>query len=84
MGFPLVTVEQKVNGNKRLLKLTQERFIADGGKDELNSIWQIPINVVSDDSPLETKAKLLLTKPQQEFVVEDINLDGWIKVGKLF
>lgn len=84
MGFPLVTVEQKVDGNKRLLKLTQERFIADGGKDELNSIWQIPINVVSDDSPLETKAKLLLTKPQQEFVVEDINLDGWIKVGKLF
>uniref|UniRef100_A0A0M3JI88 Peptidase M1 membrane alanine aminopeptidase domain-containing protein n=1 Tax=Anisakis simplex TaxID=6269 RepID=A0A0M3JI88_ANISI len=40
MGFPLVSVQQTVDGNKRVLKLTQKRFIADGTADENNSVWQ--------------------------------------------
>lgn len=40
MGYPLISVEQKVDGEKRIFKLKQERFISDGGKDEKNSVWQ--------------------------------------------
>lgn len=40
MGFPVVTVSQTVNGSDRQLHLKQSRFIADGGQDGANSIWQ--------------------------------------------
>ena len=41
MGFPLVSVSQRTEGNKRILKLKQQRFLADGGEDETNALWQV-------------------------------------------
>ena len=40
MGFPVVSVSQTVNGRERQLHLKQNRFIADGGQDSNNQIWQ--------------------------------------------
>ena len=34
MGFPLVTVSQTIEPDRRILKLHQSRFMLDGGKDE--------------------------------------------------
>lgn len=84
MGTPLVIVEQKINGRRRHLKLTQEQLLMDDAKININPVWHIPINVVSDDSPLKTKKKFLFMKTEQKFVVDDVNPDGWIKVRKLF
>lgn len=44
MGFPLVQVSQSVDGNKRTLKLKQSRFLADGGTDENDQLWQVSWN----------------------------------------
>lgn len=41
MGYPLITVSQKIDGKKRILKLSQKRFLADGTTDEKNSLWQV-------------------------------------------
>lgn len=41
MGFPLISVTQRVDGDKRILKLSQTRFIADGSKDDQNLLWQV-------------------------------------------
>jgi aminopeptidase N len=44
-GFPFIEVEQREDGS---LLLTQNRFFADGGKEEKESIWPIPFRVVSN------------------------------------
>lgn len=81
MGYPLITiVDYKIEGQKRLLKLKQERFFFDGGNDELKRIWQIPIGVCTKSSPNTPKAKFLMTKSEEEFVLENIPEEDWIKV----
>ncbi|CAG9540352.1 unnamed protein product, partial [Cercopithifilaria johnstoni] len=40
MGYPLLSVSQKIDGKKRILKMSQKRFLADGTVDEKNSLWQ--------------------------------------------
>lgn len=80
MGYPLITVlEQKIEGNKRILKLKQNRFIADGGEDPLNTIWQIPIQVITASS--SNIQKFLMSEKEQEFVVENVYEVDWIKVN---
>lgn len=81
MGFPMVTAEQKVEGNKRILKLTQTRFLADGGKDEANSLWRVPFTISSASSPNEAVFRGLLTEPEQEFTVENVGPEDWLKVN---
>ncbi|KAI1732802.1 peptidase family m1 domain-containing protein [Ditylenchus destructor] len=81
MGFPVVTVEQRVEGSKRILKLKQNRFIADGGEDELNSIWQIPIEVVTAADPKKASHKILFTKSEEEVTLDGIDPNHWIKLN---
>lgn len=80
MGFPVVTVEQRMEGSKRILKLKQNRFIADGGEDELNSLWQIPIEIVTAADPKKASHKILFTKPEEEVTLDGIDPKHWIKV----
>lgn len=41
MGYPVVTVKDKQQGTSRILTLSQRRFLADGGDDPSNPIWQV-------------------------------------------
>lgn len=41
MGFPVVSVNQTIDGTSRILKLRQERFLADGKTDPANQLWQV-------------------------------------------
>lgn len=41
MGFPLISVSQRIDGRKRIIQLKQQRFLADGGSDENNQLWQV-------------------------------------------
>lgn len=81
MGFPLVTVSQKVDGTKRTLKFSQTRFLADGGKDDVNSLWRVPFTISSASSPDEAIFRGLLTEPEQEFTIDNVKADDWIKVN---
>lgn len=80
IGYPLVTVEQKIDGNQRIIKLKQSRFLANGGKDELNSIWSIPIIINFGSNSSESKYKFLLKNLKEEIVLDNIKSDEWIKV----
>lgn len=81
MGFPLVTVSQVINGNKRTLKLKQSRFLADGGSDENNQLWQVPITISTSADPTTIKHRFLLTEREQEVIFDDIAPDDWVKVN---
>ncbi|CAF4504869.1 unnamed protein product, partial [Rotaria sp. Silwood2] len=45
-GYPLVTVIEEQQPNQtRIIKLNQQRFIADGSADDENLQWKIPITI---------------------------------------
>ncbi len=83
MGYPVIEVKQvgKMGEAKCVLKLTQSRFISDGGADELKSIWQVPVGVISASSPDEPHTKLLLTGREGEFPIDGVDPKAWIKVS---
>ncbi|CAF2601290.1 unnamed protein product [Rotaria sp. Silwood2] len=46
IGYPLVTVIEEQQPNQtRIIKLNQQRFIADGSADDENLQWKIPITI---------------------------------------
>jgi len=82
MGFPLVSVEQKLlDGNRRQLLMTQQRFLADGGTDEKKPVWKIPICLTTSANPTGQKEVLLMTEPTQTFDLEGVKPDEWIKLN---
>jgi puromycin-sensitive aminopeptidase len=81
MGFPIVKAEQKIDGEKRILKLSQNRFLADGGKDETNPSWLVPITVTSQSSPDEPIFRGIMNSAEQEFTIGNVKAGDWIKVN---
>lgn len=80
MGFPVVSVTQRQEGDKRVLKLTQKRFIADGSEDADNLLWQVPINICTSAEPAEPKFKILFTEREKEITLDGVGSDEWVKV----
>ncbi|CAF3381776.1 unnamed protein product [Rotaria sp. Silwood1] len=81
MGYPLLTVEQKQEGNNRLITIEQIRFLADGTKDD-SLRWKIPINICTKSHPNETVYQLFLNGvKRQEFLLENIPETDWIKLN---
>ncbi|KAF1757511.1 hypothetical protein GCK72_013967 [Caenorhabditis remanei] len=81
MGFPVLNVTQRQDGNNRVLTVEQRRFISDGGEDPKNSLWQVPITVSVGSAPSDVKARFLLKEKQQEFVVEGVAPGEWVKLN---
>uniref|UniRef100_A0A915PS54 Aminopeptidase n=1 Tax=Setaria digitata TaxID=48799 RepID=A0A915PS54_9BILA len=81
MGFPLVSVSQKIEGTRRILKMNQQRFLADGTTDEKKSFWQVPITISVSSEPDKVKARVLLKEYEQDVVVDDIDPKDWIKLN---
>ncbi|PAV64104.1 hypothetical protein WR25_05612 [Diploscapter pachys] len=80
MGFPVVSVSQTVNGRERQLHLKQNRFIADGGQDSNNQIWQVPINISTSSDPSRVKQRILMKGREETVTVSDVDPNEWIKV----
>ncbi|CAF2767718.1 unnamed protein product [Rotaria sp. Silwood2] len=81
MGYPLLTVEQKQQGNNRLLTIEQIRFLADGTKDD-SLRWKIPIDICTKSHPNESVYQLYLDGvKKQEFLLENIPETDWIKLN---
>ncbi|KAK5967675.1 Puromycin-sensitive aminopeptidase [Trichostrongylus colubriformis] len=81
MGYPVISVTDKQKGSKRILSLSQKRFIADGGEDPENSLWQVPVTVCVGSKPNEVKGKFLLVDREQEVEVPDVAEGEWVKLN---
>uniref|UniRef100_A0A0K0DBG3 Aminopeptidase n=1 Tax=Angiostrongylus cantonensis TaxID=6313 RepID=A0A0K0DBG3_ANGCA len=81
MGYPVITVNERQQGTNRILTLSQRRFIADGGEDLENSLWQVPINICVASNPAEIAGKFLMVDREQEIEVPNVTEGEWIKLN---
>ena len=81
MGFPVIRVTARQEGDdKRILQLSQQRFLADGTKDENNTMWMVPIEIATSRSPTTPSMSFVLEGETAEIVLNDIRPDEWFKV----
>ncbi|KAK2727021.1 puromycin-sensitive aminopeptidase-like [Artemia franciscana] len=81
MGFPLISVSIKQVGGVQKLEFSQERFIADGSKDENGLRWMVPITAVSEKSQTVPFATFLLDRSSEDIIIDSKVAEGWIKVN---
>ncbi|XP_014206049.1 puromycin-sensitive aminopeptidase [Copidosoma floridanum] len=81
-GFPLLTVSEKsCDGNKRVLSISQERFLADGSVDANNSLWVIPIAISCSDNPDKVIKNEIMETKTKDIEIEGVAQSAWIKVN---
>ncbi|KAH8303799.1 hypothetical protein KR018_006010 [Drosophila ironensis] len=83
-GFPVVTVEsQQQPDNKRLLRLSQCKFTADGTKaaEGDDCLWVVPVSVSTSKNPTGIAKTFLLDKPYMEVVLDNVDKSDWIKIN---
>lgn len=81
-GYPLIIAEEERKDGKLHLKLKQQRFLADGSTDE--TIWHVPVGICTASKPEEPVHKVLLTKKEDTFVLDNVAEGDWIKVNSNF
>ena len=81
MGFPVIRVSARQDGDKRILQLSQQRFLADGTKDENNTMWMVPIEIATSRSPTTPSMSFVLEGEKSEIVLNDIRPDEWFKMN---
>ncbi|CAF3332001.1 unnamed protein product [Rotaria socialis] len=82
MGFPLVTIiEEQQPNNIRVLKLKQQRFIADGSVDGENLQWKIPITIFTKSNPKAIAQQILMEKPEITITLNNVSEHDWIKLN---
>uniref|UniRef100_S4PRY9 Aminopeptidase n=1 Tax=Pararge aegeria TaxID=116150 RepID=S4PRY9_9NEOP len=80
MGFPMVEVSSEQKGNNRLLKLTQQKFCADGSQGD-DTLWMVPITISTQEQPSKVALSTVLEKRSQEVVLENVAEDSWVKLN---
>ena len=70
--------------NKRLLKLSQQRILADGSSEPNNTMWMVPIEIATKSSPDKFTHWFVLDGPQAEMVIDNIQPGEWFKVFFLY
>ena len=82
-GFPVINVAQTQDGNNRVLKLSQEKFCADGKipAEEANTTWMVPISVSTSAKPGEVVAETLFDSKTTELVVPNVGPNDWVKLN---
>jgi len=77
-----VTVTEEQQSNKtRILKLTQQRFIANGTVDDENLQWKIPITIFRKSNPTSIVKKVLMDEREKTITLENVSEDDWIKLN---
>ncbi|CAF0814722.1 unnamed protein product [Adineta steineri] len=79
MGYPLLTVVEEQVDKKRVIQITQKRFIADGSVDEEKLQWKIPITVFTKSNPKKIAHQVLMDKPEITITLDNVAEDEWIK-----
>ncbi|XP_048416286.2 puromycin-sensitive aminopeptidase [Stegostoma tigrinum] len=82
MGFPLIYVEEKQQGDNRILKISQKKFCASGpftGSDCPH--WMVPISICTSEDVSCDSMKVLLDQPEMTITVKNVKPDQWIKLN---
>ena len=82
-GFPVVSVSQTIDGDNRIIKLSQEKFCADGKIPDVEKdrLWMIPLTFTSASSPDKVINSTLLSTKSTEIVLTGIKPTDWVKVN---
>lgn len=80
-GFPIVKVEHRQEGNDRVLSLSQEKFLADGSVDPHNTMWVIPISIITSSDPKKSIVETVLSEKTQEIRVKNVAENDWVKLN---
>lgn len=81
LGFPVIKVSEELDGDKRILKLHQEKFTADGSKDDKKMLWMVPITVSSASSTQEAIHRSILDKAEGTFTLNGVKATDWVKLN---
>ncbi|XP_038635112.1 puromycin-sensitive aminopeptidase isoform X1 [Scyliorhinus canicula] len=82
MGFPLIYVQEKQEGDSRVLKIFQKKFCAGGpyaGSDCPH--WMVPISICTSEDVSCDNMKVLLDQPEMTITVKNVKPDQWIKLN---
>jgi puromycin-sensitive aminopeptidase len=80
LGYPVISVEGKQDGNNRILTLTQKKFCGDGNISGFESmLWKVPITVATKGNPLA--ASLMLSEQSTTVTLEGVGEGDWVLVN---
>ncbi|XP_041374476.1 puromycin-sensitive aminopeptidase-like [Gigantopelta aegis] len=82
MGFPVLKVTDSQDGDKRTLKITQEKFCADGLIPAgCKSKWMVPIGVITPSSPEKPVKTIVLDDASVTVTIDGVKSTDWIKIN---
>ncbi|XP_030829988.1 puromycin-sensitive aminopeptidase [Strongylocentrotus purpuratus] len=75
-GFPVLKVTREIQGDKQILNISQEKFSADGQKEDGDFKWMIPISIATSSQPTKTIEKVVLDKDSLSVTVAAAKSEG--------
>lgn len=81
MGFPVISVSSEQNGSKRVLKLSQTKFTANGVDTKEEVTWMVPITISTSKKPNETVVTEVMKGKEMTIEIDDITESDWIKIN---
>jgi puromycin-sensitive aminopeptidase len=81
MGFPVLKVSQKQDGNNRKLSVVQSKFTADGSSPGEGYLWMVPLLTSTKASPDKHIVLDLLETDTKEYVVPNVPPGDWVKLN---
>ncbi|KAF0979962.1 hypothetical protein FDP41_001115 [Naegleria fowleri] len=82
IGFPVITVTEKINGNEKVLTLRQGRFLEESGVDTSDTtIWSIPVSYIVCSAEDKITENQFLMK-EKETTLSIPSNSKWIKFNK--
>ncbi|XP_046357527.2 puromycin-sensitive aminopeptidase-like [Haliotis rufescens] len=82
MGFPVIKVSERQDGDKCVLTVSQEKFCADGNlpKDD-KSCWRVPLSISTAGSPSTPVKTIMLEGQSSEVTLDNVKAGDWVKVN---
>ncbi len=77
----MLTVTEEQKDKNRVLKIKQQRFIADGSADNDNLQWKVPITVFTKSNPKKITQQILMDKPEITLTLENLSENDWLKLN---
>lgn len=81
IGFPVVKVTSRQEGNNRIVGLTQEKFCAGGSSPRNGTLWMIPITISTSRSPSEDVHSTVLESRSSELALPNVAPEDWVKIN---
>ena len=83
LGYPIIKVQSRQDGNNRVLKLEQQKFSIDGTltDEEKQMMWIIPISVITSQDPNKVALSTSMSDKSTELILPNISANDWVKLN---